>query len=41
MNLLLLSVDMHMHRMTSHSIGLSCLAIVMELPGAGNSKIIA
>jgi hypothetical protein len=41
MNLLLLIMNMHMHRMMSHSIWLNCLVIVIELLGAGNSKIIA
>ena len=39
-NLLLLIMNMHMHRMTSHSIWLSCLVIVIELIGAENSKFI-
>jgi hypothetical protein len=34
-------MNMHMHRMMSHSIWLSCLVMVIELLGAGNSKFIA
>jgi hypothetical protein len=34
MNLLLLIMNMHMHRMMSHSILLNCLVIVIELLGA-------
>jgi hypothetical protein len=41
MNLLLLIMNIHMHRMMSHSIWLNCLAIVIELLGAGNSMIMA
>jgi hypothetical protein len=41
MNLLLLIMNMHMHRMMSHSIWLNCLVIVIELLGASNSKITA
>jgi hypothetical protein len=41
MNLLLLIMNMHMHRMMIHSIWLNCLVIVIELLGASNSKIIA
>jgi hypothetical protein len=41
MNLLLLIMNMHMNRMMSHSIWLNCLVIVIELLGAGNSKIMA
>jgi hypothetical protein len=40
-NLLLLIMNMHMHRMISHSIWLVFLVIVIELLGAGNSKIIS
>ena len=39
MNLMLLIMNMHMHRMTSHSSLLNCWVIVIELLGAGNSKI--
>jgi hypothetical protein len=41
MKLQTLIMNMHMHRMMSHSILLNCLVIVIELLGAGNSKIIA
>jgi hypothetical protein len=41
LKLLLLIMNMHMHRMMSHSIWSSCLVIVIEFPCAGNSKIIA
>jgi hypothetical protein len=34
-------MNLHMHRMMSHFILLNCLVIVIELLGAGNSKIIA
>jgi hypothetical protein len=40
-NLLLSIMNMHMHRMMSHSIWLNYLVIVIELLGAENSKIIA
>ena len=40
-NLLLLIMNMHMHRMMSHSIWLNCLVIVIELLGACNSNIIS
>jgi hypothetical protein len=36
-----ITVNMHMHRMTSHSISLKCWVIVTELLGVGNSKITA
>jgi hypothetical protein len=41
MNLLLLIMNMHMHRMTSHYIFLNCLVIMNELLDADNSKFIA
>jgi hypothetical protein len=41
MNLQLLIMNMHMHRMMSHFILLNCLAIGIELLGAGNSNITA
>jgi hypothetical protein len=41
MNLLLLIMNMHMHRMTSHSILLNCLVIMIELLDADNSKFTA
>ena len=41
MNLLLLIMNMHMHRLTSGSSLLNCWVIVIELLGEGNSKITA
>jgi hypothetical protein len=41
MNLQILIMNMHMHRMMSYSILLNCLVIMIELLGAGNSKITA
>ena len=40
-NLLLLIMNMHMHRMASHSILLNCLVIMVELLDANNSKFTA
>ena len=40
-NSLLLIMNMHIHRMMSHSIWLSCLVMVIEFLGAGNSKFVA
>ena len=34
-------MNMHMHKMMSHSIWLSCLVMVIELLGACNSKFTA
>ena len=36
-----ITVNMHMHRMTSHSILLNCLVIMIELLDANNSKFTA
>ena len=41
MNLLLLIMNMHMHRMTSHFILFNCLVIMIELLDADNSKFTA
>jgi hypothetical protein len=41
MNLQILIMNMHMHRMMIHSILLNCLVIIVRVLGAGNSKIIA
>jgi hypothetical protein len=41
MNLHILIMNMHMHRMMSHSILLNCLVIMIEFQGACNSNITA
>jgi hypothetical protein len=41
MNLQILIMNIHMHRMMSQSILINCLVIMIELLGVGNSKITA